>query len=57
LKRGEKRTDTNAGGRQQSNSGDHRLDDRLMGGFRGPLVFGIVAATVELAIIVALIYC
>jgi hypothetical protein len=57
LKRSEERTDTGARGRQQRNSGDHRVDDRPMGGFRGPLVFGVVAATIELAIIVALIYC
>jgi hypothetical protein len=35
----------------------HPVDDRRLGGFRGPLVFGVVAATIELAIILALIYC
>jgi hypothetical protein len=32
-------------------------DPRARSGLRGPLIFGVVAATIELAIIVALLYC
>jgi hypothetical protein len=34
----------------------HRVDDRPAGGFRGPFIFGVIAATIELAIILALVY-
>jgi hypothetical protein len=49
---------TEAGaGRERGNGGGHRVDDRPIGGFRGPLVFGVIAATIEFAIILALMYC
>jgi hypothetical protein len=57
LQRGVGGTDADPGGRQRDDDGDHPVDDRRTGGFRGPLVFGVVAATIELAIILALMYC
>jgi hypothetical protein len=50
-------TDAETGGRKRGDSGGRPRDDRSAGGFRGPLVFGVIAATVEFAIILALIYC
>ncbi len=32
-------------------------DPQVRSGLRGPLIFGVIAATIELAIIVALLYC
>jgi hypothetical protein len=47
-----------AGGeRVRGDEGGQPLDDRPKGGFRGPLVFGVIAATIEFAIILALMYC
>jgi hypothetical protein len=57
LKRGTGGTDAGADGQQRGDDGGHLVDDRRIGGFRGPLVFGAVAATIEFAIILALIYC
>ena len=50
-------TDVDAEGRQRGDSDGRSLDDRRMGGFRGPLVFGVAAATIEMGIILALLYC
>ncbi len=49
--------DVDAEGRQRGDSGGRSVDDRRIGGFRGPLVFGVVAATIEMGIILALVYC
>ena len=46
-----------AAGRQRGDSGGRLVDDRHIGGFRGPLVFGVIAATIEMGIILALLYC
>ncbi len=46
-----------AGGRQRGEGDSLSIDDRRTGGFRGPLVFGVIAATIEMAIILALLYC
>jgi hypothetical protein len=49
---------TNAdAGKNRGEGGGHPVDDPPPGGFRGPLVFGVIAATIELAIILALVYC
>jgi hypothetical protein len=56
LRRGVDGTDADAG-RERGERGARPVDDRPGGGFRGPLVFGVVAATIELAIILALVYC
>jgi hypothetical protein len=42
---------------QRDGSGGRSVDDRRIGGFRGPLVFGVVAATLEMAVILVLLYC
>jgi hypothetical protein len=57
LKRGAGGADADAGGRERGDDVGLRVDDRRRGGFRGPLVFGVAAATIELAIILALMYC
>jgi hypothetical protein len=46
-----------ASGRERGDSGGRLVDDRHIGGFRGPLVFGVIAATIEMGIILALLYC
>ena len=50
-------TDVDAEGRQRGDRDGRSVDDRRIGGFRGPLVFGVVAATIEMGIILALLYC
>jgi hypothetical protein len=57
LTRGAGGTDAGGGRGQLGDDGGHLVDDRRTGGFRGPLVFGVIAATIELAIILALMYC
>ncbi len=49
--------DVDAEGRQRGDSDVRSVDDRRIGGFRGPLVFGVIAATIEMGIILALLYC
>lgn len=56
MKRGVGEAEADAG-RERDDGGGHPVDDRHQGGFRGPLVFGVIAATIEFAIILALIYC
>jgi hypothetical protein len=34
-----------------------RMSDERSGGLRGPLIFGVIAATIELAIILWIMYC
>jgi hypothetical protein len=34
-----------------------RMSEPHGGGLRGPLIFGVIAATIELAIVVWLMYC
>jgi hypothetical protein len=50
-------TGVDAEGRQRGDSDVRSVDDRRIGGFRGPLVFGVIAATIEMGIILALLYC
>jgi hypothetical protein len=49
--------DVDAEGRRRGDNDGRSVDDRRIGGFRGPLVFGVVAATIEMGIILALLYC
>ena len=50
-------TDVDAEERQRGDRDSRSVDDRRMGGFRWPLVFGVIAATIEMGIILALLYC
>ena len=50
-------TGIDAGGRQRGEGDGLPVDDRRAGGFRGPLVFGVIAATIEMGILLALLYC
>jgi hypothetical protein len=50
-------TGIDAGGRQRGEGDGLPVDDRRAGGFRGPLVFGVIAATIEMGIILGLLYC
>jgi hypothetical protein len=51
------RAEADAGGERRGDGGGQSVDDRRMGGFRGTLVFGVAAATIEMGIILALLYC
>jgi hypothetical protein len=57
LRQDEGKADAGAGGRQLGDPDGQLLDDRRIGGFRGPLVFGLIAATIEMGVILALLYC
>ena len=50
-------TELGAEGRRRGDGGGRLVDDRQLGGFRGPLVFGVIAATIQMGIILALMYC
>ena len=51
------KTEVDAGGQRRGARDGRSVDDRRIGGFRGPLVFGVVAATIEMGVILALLYC
>jgi hypothetical protein len=57
LKHEQGETDVDAVRRLRDDSEGRLVDDRRIGGFRGPLVFGVIAATIEMGIILGLLYC
>lgn len=57
MKHEDGETEVDAARRQRGEREGRQVDDQRSGGFRGPLVFGVIAATIEMGIILVLLYC